>query len=69
MNEPGIPISMLPGAGVFSSNQGMQIGMNPAMNFDMTNMGMFGNVDSNPYIFSFGLNQMGFQNQIGNPLA
>lgn len=44
-------------------NQGM------AMNFDMSNMGMFGGMDSNPYIFSFGLNQMGFQNAMGNPMA
>ena len=60
MNEPGIPISMLPGAGVFSSaqTQNMQMAMNPtmAMNFDMSNMGMFGGMDNNPYIFSFGLN-------------
>lgn len=39
------------------------------MNFDVNSMAMYNSFDSNPYVFSFNLNQMGFQGQNGAQIA
>lgn len=50
-----------------SMNTGAQMNqMNANMNFDANNMGMYNSFESSPYVFSFNLNQMGFQGQNAN---